>query len=671
MSWDQEEQWTLRSPQGTSEREFYDFEKDVCRSTVSSLVLVPQKMSFFDGSYVCTKLSGSIVEYVQRNRFQEITHFLAGRGQTSTSQCTTTWNEDDRAVEAYLGGTDNKEEGKWRTWVHDEEIFHLPWAPNRPTNNGILDNCMILAARSKEVGRPMLKIDEGETDIIDENCLSKACVVCEVPAPVPVLTLRGLCPETKFNRNYIFRLTDSGELEYTSEYTSSISYDKDSEIWVLRDIKDPGSSAVSSAVESSLLLGEQIFDFRGVKDDQCTTGLDSKKVKVKLSSCKEGQFTCSDGWCVGMRQRCDQLVHCRDASDEQDCGILALEKSYNRKVPPIISINTTTFSPTQVEISLVLLKVVSINEVKHNIEFQFSAELRWRENRALFHNLKQDTSLNSLSDEEIAKLWLPLVIYDNTDQKESTRLSAREADLQWTTTVTINKEGNFTRSGLEEAHEAEVFQGSENRLVMEQTYTKEFQCLYQLQRYPFDTQVCTIVMSVSVMEKKTMMLRPVQMLLKSQTELTQYVITKWSLESDLKGGVRMVVVFKRRIINDLLTTYLPSFLLILTTYATTFFKPFYFEAAVTVNLTTMLVMTTIFTSVMDKLPPTAYVKMVDIWLIFGQLIPFIETVLLTAMEYLRDTDGINHHGSTRIVEDDKVPLTTPVSVILMVHIFII
>ena len=53
-------------------------------------------------------------------------------------------------------------------------------------------------------------------------------------------------------------------------------------------------------------------------------------------------------------------------------------------------------------------------------------------------------------------------------------------------------------------------------------------------------------------------------------------------------GVRMVVVFKRRVTNELLTTYLPSLLLILTTYCTTFFKPFYFEAAVTVNLTTML-----------------------------------------------------------------------------------
>ena len=37
--------------------------------------------------------------------------------------------------------------------------------------------------------------------------------------------------------------------------------------------------------------------------------------------------------------------------------------------------------------------------------------------------------------------------------------------------------------------EAEIFEGSENRLTMDQMYTWEFQCNYQLQRYPFDTQV--------------------------------------------------------------------------------------------------------------------------------------------------------------------------------------
>ena len=58
----------------------------------------------------------------------------------------------------------------------------------------------------------------------------------------------------------------------------------------------------------------------------------------------------------------------------------------------------------------------------------------------------------------------------------------------------------------------------------------------------------------------------------------------------------MEIVFKRRLTNELLTmtTYLPSFLLLLMAYATTFFKEFYFEAAVTVNLSILLVTTTLF-----------------------------------------------------------------------------
>lgn len=56
----------------------------------------------------------------------------------------------------------------------------------------------------------------------------------------------------------------------------------------------------------------------------------------------------------------------------------------------------------------------------------------------------------------------------------------------------------------------------------------------------------------------------------------------------------MEIVFKRRLTNELLTTYLPSLLLLLMSYATTYFKPFYFEAAVTVNLSILLVTTTLF-----------------------------------------------------------------------------
>ena len=53
----------------------------------------------------------------------------------------------------------------------------------------------------------------------------------------------------------------------------------------------------------------------------------------------------------------------------------------------------------------------------------------------------------------------------------------------------------------------------------------------------------------------------------------------------------MEIIFKRRLTNELMTTFLPSFFLLGICYATTYFKAFYFEANVTVNLTVMLVNT--------------------------------------------------------------------------------
>ena len=55
-------------------------------------------------------------------------------------------------------------------------------------------------------------------------------------------------------------------------------------------------------------------------------------------------------------------------------------------------------------------------------------------------------------------------------------------------------------------------------------------------------------------------------------------------------------------------------------------------------------------SVMDKLPPTSYIRFVDIWLIAGQFLPFLEVVLLTVKELFFETETINHHGSLKTVK---------------------
>ena len=154
------------------------------------------------------------------------------------------------------------------------------------------------------------------------------------------------------------------------------------------------------------------------------------------------------------------------------------------------------------------------------------------------------------------------------------------------------------------------------------------------------SQVCQIEMVLGSTDANSVILVAGKLLMVQQADMNLFVITEHRLVnmSHPQKGVKMEVKLKRKIMSEMMTTYLPSFLLMMITYATTFFKPFFFEAALSVNLTTMLVMTTIFISKMESLPPTSDIKMIDIWLILCQLVPFAQVVLLTAMEFLREEE---------------------------------
>ena len=558
-------------------------------------------------------------------------------------------NDILNTMELWLPVGDKKTEGEWRDFYTGRVLqnYTQPWAGAGP-DGGMRQNCAYLL---------------GGNTWGDINCDSpnQACMCKHNPRSY--LVLKGICRGTSIDRYYrlISDFTDSRKLKLQGLEGTSITYDNREKIWIL-DMRDSNLSGIAKASHSSFTLGKHNWTIQG--DKGCNGGQPYVR-ELKMSGCQEGSFTCNDGQCVSMDQRCNQLPDCRDESDERNCQILLLKDGYNMEVPPI----DLSDPNVNVSVSIDLLRLVDINEEDYSIAIQFEIIMIWKEKRAKYQNLKKRDSLNALTKKDIAHLWLPKVIYENTDQKETTRVGS---DWEWETKVLVRREQQKgTMSGPESADETEIFRGFENSLVMHQTYTHTFQCNYQLSRYPFDTQVnvilqvpaqdifqiCNIDMAMGSLDITTVTLIPYQLIMTQGKDMPIFYITDWNFSSKTfqkgKNGLRLVIIMKRKITSEMMTTYFPSLLLTAITFATTFFKPFFFEAALSVNLTTMLVMTTIFISKMEGLPPTSDIKMIDIWLILCQMVPFAEVVLLTAMEYNREDKEIGEEKKRLEIEGEK------------------
>ena len=114
------------------------------------------------------------------------------------------------------------------------------------------------------------------------------------------------------------------------------------------------------------------------------------------------------------------------------------------------------------------------------------------------------------------------------------------------------------------------------------------------------------------------------------SDFAQYFVMDYDIYNSKikdKVGVKVSLQLGRRLLGTILTLYVPTILLNVIGHTTNYFKDFFFEAIVTVNLTCMLVLVTMFISVSNGLPKTSYLKMVDYWLVFNLILPFLEVVI--------------------------------------------
>ena len=110
------------------------------------------------------------------------------------------------------------------------------------------------------------------------------------------------------------------------------------------------------------------------------------------------------------------------------------------------------------------------------------------------------------------------------------------------------------------------------------------------------------------------------------------------------------IVIQRRLLSLILTTFIPTIILNIIGHMSNYFKEFYFEGLMGLNVTVMLVLTTMFLSVSTNLPPTAYLKMIDCWLLFNLLKPFVDIIVQTYIETLRENPEYDNRENSKMFE---------------------
>ena len=110
------------------------------------------------------------------------------------------------------------------------------------------------------------------------------------------------------------------------------------------------------------------------------------------------------------------------------------------------------------------------------------------------------------------------------------------------------------------------------------------------------------------------------------------------------------ITMKRMFQYHLAATFLPTILLMIITEITLFVDEKHFEVTVMIHLTTMLVMYTLYQGLQSIMPKTAYLKHVDIFLLYGVIVPFITFLVEVASKLLAGEEKPNEKKN----EEDKL-----------------
>ena len=183
-----------------------------------------------------------------------------------------------------------------------------------------------------------------------------------------------------------------------------------------------------------------------------------------------------------MKYECDEVADCLDHSDELDCEILQIDpRSYRKEYPPMQKDDQRI----PINVSMSISAISNIHDIKESFQAKFAIILEWYDNRLTFYFLRTSTSSNLIGGEEKSLIWIPPLIFNNTETNEMIVDDPASS-------MFVHRRGDGEFFDLSNVGEGDIYKGSENPLLFTSKYVLTHHCVFELYYYPFDTQKCEI-----------------------------------------------------------------------------------------------------------------------------------------------------------------------------------
>ena len=217
----------------------------------------------------------------------------------------------------------------------------------------------------------------------------------------------GLNTEMIFDRLYTVTISQMQmrDFNFTGYSNSIIAFHKNAANWKLEMPADKNKYTITNGTLPPF----------GTKEYLLSNSLGGGIIALNINACDDkDEYNCEDGSCIPIEERCNSKFDCADGSDESKCHMIDVPNCYLRHV--------SDQDGASVTLNVDIAELLAISEVSEIFTVKYQLTMEWQDKRLTYLNLKEDSYLNVVSQKEATNIWLPVIIFENTHDREHSKV---------------------------------------------------------------------------------------------------------------------------------------------------------------------------------------------------------------------------------------------------------